>query len=139
MRIEIIHAKAHMPEDYRDYLEGYRAVRLIDEAGTVRGELVWRLASRWNAVVEIKEFGLIRDSDKRQGWGTKLLDTAVRDMREYIDGLGLGYRFWKIYLLCEEKNSEARAFYKARGFSSDANLPDFYGPGEDAILYSRTP
>jgi len=139
MKTDIVHAQDHMSDRYRDYLDGYRAIRLIDDEGVIRGELVWRLASRWRATVEIKEFGLFNPEDKRKGWGTKLLETAIKDMSDYIEQLNLGYRFWRIYLFCEARNKEGQAFYQARGFQSEAVLKDFYGPGDgdDAIIYSK--
>jgi hypothetical protein len=72
MGTRIVHAAEHMPDQYRDHLDGYRAVQLVDDDGTIRGELVWRLAGRWHVKFEIKEFGLFADADKRRGRGTQL-------------------------------------------------------------------
>jgi ribosomal protein S18 acetylase RimI-like enzyme len=135
MRIEIIPAPDHMPEHYRDYLEGYRAVRLMDDENQVRGELVWRLACRSKAIFEIKEFGFFRAEDRRHGWGTKLLETAFHDMRAFVEPFG--YSSWRVYLFCEEKNLVGRAFYEARGFHVEALLKDFYGVGEHGLLYTQ--
>ena len=43
MYIDTVPAQNHMPDHYSDYLQGYRAVRLLEEDGTILGELVWRL------------------------------------------------------------------------------------------------
>lgn len=137
MKIEIVHARAHMAEEYKDYLEGQRAVRLIDDDGEIRGELVWRLAGRWRCVFEIKELGIFRDSDRRQGLGTLLIQHAMEDMRDFVARFDARYKPWKVFLFCEEKNSSARSFYEATGFLLEANLEDFYGPSVNAIIYSR--
>ena len=140
MRVDIVLARDHRPEHYHDFLNGYRAIRLVDDEGAICGELVWRLASRWRATVEIKEFGISRPEDRRKGWGSRLLEAAIEDMSDYIGQLNLGYRFWRIYLFCEARNKEAHAFYEARGFQREAVPKDFYGEedGDDAIIYSRT-
>jgi len=136
MKIGVVHARDHMPNEYRDYLDGQRAIRIMDENGEIRGELVWRLASRWRCTFEIKEFGIFQDSDRRKGWGTTLLQEAIGDMEQYIKCVDKRYRAWRIYLFCEEKNAIARSFYEARGFQMDATLKEFYGPDDDAMLYS---
>jgi len=132
MRTEIIHARDHLSDHYRDYLEGYRAVRLIDEEGCLRGELVWRLAT--GHTVEITEMGLFAEEDRGIGLGTRLLEAAIQDMQTYFERLEFPLR--RIYLFCETINEEGRAFYEARGFRAAAVLEDFYGDG-DAVLYSR--
>ncbi len=139
MKIDIVHATEHMPDQYRDYLEGYRAIRLIDEAGEIRAELVWRLASRWNALFEIKELGVFSESDRRKGWATQLLDAALQDMRDFLHRVELGYRPWRVYLFCETRNQAGRGFYEARGFDVAAEVKGLYGPGqgEDAIMYTK--
>ena len=43
MRIDIVSARDHRPDDYADVFARHRAVRLIDDDGRTRGELVWRL------------------------------------------------------------------------------------------------
>ena len=132
MRIEIIHARDHMPDHYRVYLDGYRAVRLLDGSGEVHGELVWRLAT--GHTIEITEIGLFREEDRGKGWGTKLLAAAMDDMRSYLSRIGSPMT--RIYLFCEAQNKEAKSFYEARGFSAEAVLLSFYGD-DDAVVYSR--
>lgn len=90
MQIQVVHATAHQPEEYDGFRQGFRAVRLIGDAGDIRRELAWRLASRWNAVVEIKEFGLHNEADRRKGWGTKLLQAGIDDMEAYLSAHGEG-------------------------------------------------
>jgi hypothetical protein len=65
LRLEAVPARAHRPDEYRDVFEGYRAVRMIDDCGRLRGELVWRLAT--GQTVEITELGVFDESDRRHG------------------------------------------------------------------------
>ncbi|MYB96017.1 GNAT family N-acetyltransferase [Candidatus Poribacteria bacterium] len=82
MYIDIVPARSHRPNHYSDYLQGYRALRLLKENGTILGELVWRVVSGHN--IEITEFGIFDEENKRKGWGTRLLEAAFEDMRQYF-------------------------------------------------------
>ncbi len=130
MRVRIIHATEHKPEHYILNIEGYRALQLLDESGVMRGELVWRVGTEQN--VEITEFGIFNPQDRRQGWGTKLLESALMDIQEFFAQKGVKLR--REYLFCEAKNSVARAFYEARGFTLESIIKDFYIEG-DAAFY----
>ncbi len=119
-------------EEYKDKIDGQRAVLLVDENGKDRGELVWRIAS--DHTVEICEFGILNKDDRRQGWGTRLLNEGLEDMREYFrHHLHHKHPLHHVWLLTEGRNGDARAFYGARGFREEAVLKDFYEEGE-AIL-----
>lgn len=132
VHIEVVHAQNHMPNDYRDYLEGYRAARLLSEDGAILGELVWRVASGHN--IEITEMGIFEGDNRRKGWGTRLLEAAFEDMRQYFSHVE--HALWKVFLFCEERNREGRAFYEARGFRLEAVLMDFYSDG-NAVMYAQ--
>jgi len=43
--IREVAAREHLPEQYASWYEGYRALQAVDNDGTLRGELVWRLAT----------------------------------------------------------------------------------------------
>lgn len=132
MYIDIVHAQNHIPDHYSDYLRGYRAVRLLEKDETILGELVWRVASGHN--IEITEFGIFEEDNRRQGWGTRLLEAAFEDMREYF--MKISHPLWKVYLFCEETNQEARRFYEAKGFRLEVILKDFWADG-NAVMYSQ--
>ena len=132
MYIDIVHAQNHIPNHYSDYLQGYRAVRLLKEDRTILGELVWRVASGHN--IEITEFGIFEKDNRRKGWGTRLLEAAFEDMRQYF--AKINHPLWKVYLFCEETNQEARKFYEAKEFQLETLLKDFY-PDSDAVIYSK--
>ncbi len=128
--INVIHACDHQPDHYRDYIDGQRALQLMDSQGRERGELVWRLAT--GHTVEITELGIYDPQDRRQGWGSKLLEAAMEDMRSFLGQREETLR--RVYLFCEAKNVEARAFYEKQGFRLGALLENFYVDG-DAALY----
>lgn len=132
MYIDIVPAQNHMPDHYSNYLQGYRAVRLLEKDGTILGELVWRLASGHN--IEITEFGIFEEENKQKGWGTQLLEAAFEDMRQY--SVKINCRLWKVYLFCEESNEAGRGFYESRGFRLETVLNDFY-PDGNAVMYSQ--
>lgn len=132
MRLDIVHAREHRPDEYADTWSGYRALRLIDETGTHRGELVWRLAHGQS--VEITELGIYDVQDRRQGLGTRLLDAAIADVRAFF--VGKPYRLRRVYLFCDSTNDAGRRFYEARGFRQEAVLAEFYHYC-DAVLYVR--
>ena len=134
VKTEVVHATQHMTEHYRPFLDGFRAVQLIDDAGSLRGELVWRLAT--GHTVEITEMGIFEGSDRRRGHGSALLTAALQDMESYFDSMGRKLRL--IYLFCEARNEEARAFYEVRGFQLQATLHSFYDDG-DATIYAMCP
>ncbi len=75
MYIDIVPAQNHIPDHYSDYLQGYRAVRLLAEDSTILGELVWRVASGHN--IEITEFGIFEEENKRKGWGTQAVSLGT--------------------------------------------------------------
>jgi ribosomal protein S18 acetylase RimI-like enzyme len=130
MRVEIIHARDHLPEQYEPALSGHRAVRLVDGKDALRGELVWRHDS--DGAVEITEFGLPDPADRRKGLGSRLLSEALADIRAFYRSRKLGVA--TLYLFCEAGNERARAFYEARGFRLASVLQGFYNRG-DAVLY----
>lgn len=132
MYIDIVQAQNHIPDHYSDYLQGYRAVRLLEEKGTILGECVWRVGSGHN--IEITEFGIFGEKNRRKGWGTLLLEAAFEDMRQYF--VKINRRLWKVYLFCEDTNQEARRFYEAKEFRLETLLKNFYSDG-NAIMYSK--
>ena len=132
LRIEIVHATEHMPDHYRRYIDGWRAVRLIDPEGDIKGELVWRYASGNN--VEITEFGIAKETDRRHGLGTRLLEAGLQDMNAFAKKIQRPIRL--VYLFCETQNDSARAFYEAKVFRLCAELTDFYEEPGGGVMYA---
>ena len=125
-------AREHLPEQYANWYDGYRALQVVDNEGTLRGELVWRLAT--GQTVEITEFGIIRSEDRRQGLGTRLLESGLASMRRFCDARGIRLR--RVYAFCDSINEPGRAFYEARGFRLQTILKGFYHYC-DAAFYVR--
>jgi hypothetical protein len=38
----------------------------------------------------------------------------------------------------QQKYAPTRAFYERCGYTATATLPDFYSPGDDKIIYSKS-
>jgi ribosomal protein S18 acetylase RimI-like enzyme len=132
MRFEAVDARQHRADYYADALAGYKAVRLVDDHGRTRGELVWRLASGHS--VEITEFGIYDEADRRQGWGTRLLDAGIASIRAFF--ADKPYRLRRIYVFCDSTNEPGCRFYEARGFQLAVVIPEYYHYC-DAALYVR--
>jgi len=132
LRFEVVDARHHRPDYYAGVFAGYKAIRLIDDRGRTRGELVWRLAT--GQTVEITEFGIYDEADRRQGWGTQLLEAGLASMREFF--VGKPYKLRRIYVFCDSINEQGRRFYEAHGFELTAILPRFYHYC-DAAMYVR--
>lgn len=130
MRFVIVEARTHRPDEYADVLNGYKAVQLVDGAGRIQGELVWRLAT--GNTVEITELGVFDESLRRKGWGTKLLDAGLESIRSFF--ADKTYRLRRLYVFCDAINGPARAFYEAHGFELACVLPGLYHYC-DAALY----
>jgi GNAT superfamily N-acetyltransferase len=125
-------AREHQPEQYANWYEGYRALQVVDNGGSLRGELVWRLAT--GETVEITEFGVIRPEDRRRGLGTRLLEAGLASIRRFSAARGIRLR--RVYAFCDSINEPGRAFYEARGFRLQTILKGFYHYC-DAALYVR--
>ncbi|MEM9914838.1 MAG: HAD-IA family hydrolase [Planctomycetota bacterium] len=121
LRCDDVHIRDHEPHEYGPYVEGFRAVRLLDQAGEIRAELVWRVGVGYHA--EITDIGVIQPLDRRRGLGTRLLAAGLEGIKKYYrDQLNRPLR--RVYLFCDETNPAGRAFYEALGFKRKANVPD---------------
>ena len=103
---------------------------MVDDSGRLRGELVWRLAT--GQTVEITEMGVFDESDRRQGWGSRLLEAGLADMRAFFSDKP--YPLRRVYLFCDSINEAGRAFYERHGFLVAAVLEAFYDYC-DGVLY----
>ncbi len=130
--IDVVPAQGHRLEEYGAAQEGYKAVRLIDVAGRLRAELIWRLATGNN--VEITELAVLEPADRRRGMGSALLYAGMDSIRSFRKGKQ--FEPCKVYAFCEAVNGPGRAFYERHGFAMAAQLPGFYRDC-DAILYVR--
>lgn len=121
--------------ELRDKIEGQRVLLLMDDQGIQRAELVWRIASGYT--VEICEFFIHREEDQRQGWGTRLLNEAIADMKEtFKNNTNYPGPLRLVWVLAERTNRVGRPFYEKSGFEEQTILKKFYDDG-DAVLYVR--
>jgi ribosomal protein S18 acetylase RimI-like enzyme len=126
----IVRAEEHRLDEYADVFDGYKAVQLLDDSGRLQGELVWRLAT--GNTVEITELGVLDESLRRKGWGSRLLEAGLESMRDFF--ADKPYRLRRVYVFCDSVNRGARAFYETHGFELACTLRGFYHYC-DAALY----
>ncbi len=82
---------------------------------------------RWLVGEELRLLSLaVRDDARRAGLGGWLLDDLLREAREG--------RCRRAILEVAETNSAARALYGSRGFRGVGRRPDYYGPGQAALV-----
>ena len=105
---------------YRRILEqNYGNIYLLTVDGEPRGIAAWG-ATRWADMPGYAELICIHclPGSWRKGLGSKLMDTVLQDMKD------TGYQ--KVMLWVFEKNSRARQFYEAWGFTTRGKVkPDF--------------
>lgn len=133
MQTVVMAASTHRMEEYALDFEGHRAVQLVDDAGKMRGEMIWRLAT--GHTVEITEFGIFDPADRRKGYGSQLLQAGMEDIREFF--IKNRVRLRRIYLFCDSINEPGRAFWELHHFRLACVLPDFYHYC-DAVMYVRS-
>ena len=137
---EIMHIRVmpsrdhHGREGFRPYVEGQHALVLEDDAGAFQGELVWRLANIGQGIAEITGMGITDVANRRKGWGSRLLQTAIDDIRAFMREQEIEPRL--VYLFANGQDPVAQSFYEARGFRFLTEVPDLYARGT-AWLYAR--
>jgi ribosomal protein S18 acetylase RimI-like enzyme len=81
---------------------------------------------------------------RRTGQGRRLVEAMLMELRTR-NKTARANRFTHytlcevhiVYVLTRRDNNIARQFYSALGFTIAADMPDFYGPNEGAIIYRR--
>ena len=120
MRIRTVHSCDHRGRtEFRPYVDGQHAILLESDDGSFRGELVWRLANIGQGIAEISGFG-IEGSLRRMGWGSRLLDSALQDIRAFMLAHGISPRL--VYLFSAEGNRLLRPT-KPGAFANSAAFP----------------
>ena len=131
VRIEIVPASEHLPGEYAEYFEGHRAVRIFD-GNSMLGECVWRYGTGAN--VEITEFGVFDEGERRLGYGSRLMQAALDDAQAFFESRSK--LLLRVFLFCEMRNTAARALYERFGFTLAGEIEHFYGKGfPHAALY----
>ena len=135
MQVQVKHSRDHHGrKEFRPYVDGPHAIVLEGESGCYRGELVWRLANIGQGIAEITGFGIADEANRRKGWGSLLLETALRDIVSFMVKCNIDPRL--VYLFANGEDEVAKSFYEARGFRFLARVPDLYRTGT-ACLYVR--
>ncbi|NKB69792.1 MAG: GNAT family N-acetyltransferase [Candidatus Latescibacteria bacterium] len=135
VHITVKHSRDHHGrEGFRPYVEGQHAVVLEDGDGAFQGELVWRLANIGQGIAEITGMGIADVENRRKGWGSRLLQIAIKDMLAFMRQQKIEPRL--VYLLANGQDPVAQAFYEARGFRFLSAVPGLYERGT-AWLYAR--
>ena len=133
LRVRVVHSRDHHGrKEFRPYVDGQHAVLLEGDDGSLQGELVWRLANIGHGIAEISGFGIADPAMRRKGWGTRLLEKALQDIREFMARHGIVPRL--VYLFSNEESEAASAFYQARGFRKLSGVPGLYATGTACIL-----
>lgn len=136
MRIRNVHSRDHHGRsDFRPYVDGQHTILLEGEDGSWQGELVWRMANIGQGIAEISGFGIDDPANWRKGWGTRMLEIALEDIREFMAANGISPRL--IYLFSNEGSQPASAFYAARGFRLLSRVPGLYDKGAIACILAR--
>jgi ribosomal protein S18 acetylase RimI-like enzyme len=135
MQVQVKHSRDHQGRrEFHPYVDGQHAVVLEDESGCYRGELVWRLANIGQGIAEITGFGIADEANRRKGWGSLLLKTALRDIVSFMVERDIDPRL--VYLFANGEDEVAKSFYEAREFRFLARVPGLYQIGT-ACLYVR--
>jgi len=133
MKIRVVHSRDHHGRrTFRPYVDGQHAILLEGDDGSCQGELVWRLANIGQGIAEITGFGIEDPTMRRLGWGTRLLETALADIRAFMAGQGITPRL--VYLFHNEESEVASAFYRARGFKKLGSAPGLYATGAACVM-----
>lgn len=102
------------------WLEGERPLGFVYHAPVPMTEGTWSLY--WIAVA--------RDQQGR-GLGRQLLEFVEGDVREHAGRLLL------VDTSSIERYEPTREFYKKRGYSIAAHIPDYYADGDGLVVYSK--
>jgi ribosomal protein S18 acetylase RimI-like enzyme len=96
------------------------------------GMLQWQIKENPNlGVIEFEEM-FILENYRNQGIGSKLLEFAIKSVKNYFKKLKIKPR--KIYLFVDERNEAAINLYKKFGFVKKVNLGKLFSEKNNEIL-----
>lgn len=118
---EAFGAESWSEESLATLLDSPFVIGLIQEGGFI-------LARAVAGEAEILTLAVLPDR-RRQGIGRALLEAALQQATQrHAD---------HIFLEVDAANAAALALYRAAGFVEAGTRPDYYGPGQSALLLSR--
>jgi ribosomal protein S18 acetylase RimI-like enzyme len=115
------------------YLDHY-FVKLVEGEGKIVGRLIWfpredpRLG--WAEILDLR----IKDEYQRQGFGFKLMQESVKDIKAHFKSMGHLLRC--IILFTSENNEPARRLYEKVGFRKVGYGGYVSEDGTPELLYS---
>ncbi len=88
------------------------------------------LCSAWLVIDELQiTFVAVHPLHQRKGLGTFLLSDLIKRSESLQTN--------QMHLEVKENNEAAKAFYKAMGFKTVSNRPNFYKDGSDALVLNK--
>jgi ribosomal protein S18 acetylase RimI-like enzyme len=121
---------------YVQLFHDYHHIKVVKGDGVFAGCLFWRVeGERHHGIIVIDELW-IEEPFRRRGLGEKLLRTVIEDAKNLFSKFGFVLR--KVLVTTAEDNVPARKLYEKIGFKKSAVLKDFYGKGENELIYILT-
>lgn len=130
--------KVFLPENYPEYFfrslynncpDGFLVATVEDE---VIGYIMCRLEVSYSLFKKIKWAHIVSiavdERYRRRGVGTALLNGAIRNLKDKVDGF---------YLEVRVSNKPAISLYEKLGFEITKRISKYYMDGEDAYLMTK--
>lgn len=109
----------------------YHALGAFDGAGTLLGYACYGPTPCTSGTWDLYWIAVAGET-RGQGVGTRLMDAVERALAESHARLVL------IETSSRADYTPTRAFYERRGYDVVAQVPDFYAPGDDRVIFARS-
>ncbi len=111
----------------------YNKMIIAKENNKIVGVLQWHIKENpQSGVVEFEEI-FVNKELRGKGIGSKLVDFAIKDVKEYFISNNLKSR--KIFLFTNKNNIPARKLYEKYGFKFIAELNELFSDNEKEVFY----
>lgn len=111
----------------------YNKMIIAKENNKIVGVLQWHIKENpQSGVVEFEEI-FVNKELRGKGIGSKLVDFAIKDVKEYFISNNLKLR--KIFLFTNKNNIPARKLYEKYGFKFIAELNELFSDNEKEAFY----
>ena len=114
----------------KDEGSGYR-VAVAEDGGDPAGFSCWGPTPGTEGTFDLYWIA-VHPRWQRTGLASRLVDRASDD------AVRCGGRLLVVETSDTGPYAPARAFYESRGFRVAARIPDFYGPGDAKVIYTKT-
>lgn len=103
------------------------------DSNTIIGVVQWSVKENPNlGVAEFEEMHVLI-SHQRQGIGSKLIEEAIKNIRDFFSQNKIKAR--KLYLFVNQNNKAAQNFYGKFGFKKIADLNDLFADNQIETFY----